>query len=172
MALEQVQPREYRPVLLSRRGEVTAWILALTAGLSYFALRGLTANLSWVAVMFVGIFFLSAASISLGNWMDRQTVIQVGPQGLKYRNGLRRTQFAWGEVREVQISPSRFGDQVHVIGDDSHFRFRLHADIHYQGEVRGQMGFSEGEEILALILEQNRLRPQEGDAPSQYYARG
>ncbi len=172
MLPEKIQPQDYRPVLLSRRGEVTAWILALAAGGSYFTFRRLGTNLSWMAVVFVGIFFLSAASISLGNWMDRRTVIQIRPHGIEYRNGLRRADFGWGEVSEVQVTPSRLGDQVHVIGERSHFRFRLHADIRYQGEVRGQMGFAEGEEILGIILKQNNLRPLEGETPSQYYARG
>jgi hypothetical protein len=172
MMPDEIQPREYRPVLLSRRGEVTAWILALVAGGSYFLFWRLGTNLSWMAVVFVGIFFLSAASISLGNWMDRRTMIRIGPRGIEYQNGLRRTDFAWGEVSQVQISPSRFGDQVHVIGERSHFRFRLHAEIRYQGEVRGQMGFPDGEEVLGIILKQSNLRLREGDAPSQYYARG
>ena len=172
MVREQVQSREYRPALLSRRGEYTAWILAVVVSASLLALRNLNITLPWTAGVFVGIFLLAAVSISLGNWMDRRTVIRVDQPGLEYRNGLRQAFFSWGEVKEVQISPSSFGDQVHVVGDHTHFRFRLHADIRYKGEVRGQMGFPDGEEILELILEQNGLSPREGDSPSRYYVRG
>jgi hypothetical protein len=172
MAHEHVRSQEFRPALLSRRGEVTAWILTVIASFSLIALRNLDLNIPWTAGAFVGIFLLAAMSISLGNWMDRRTVIRVDPSGLEYRNGLRRVIFLWGEVSEVQIAPSRFGDQVHVIGDHAHFRFRRHADIEYQGKVRGHMGFPDGHEILKIILDQNSLSLREGEAPRQYYSRG
>ncbi len=172
MAAREVQPREYRPALLSRRGEFTAWVLAVVAISSMIVFRNLPVELPWTAGVFVAILALAAASISLGNWMDRRTVIRVGPEGLEYQNGLRRTKFGWGEVKELRVSPSRFGDQVHVIGAAAHFSFRLHAEVKYQGEVRGTMGFPAGEEILALILEHNGLSPRSGDSPSQYYAQG
>ncbi len=149
--------QEFRPELLSRRGEFTAWILTSVIFVVVLIFRTRTPKLSISAYLFLGFFLLAALIISLGNWMDRQTEIMIDDQHIGYKNGLRRSQLAWDQIEKVVVTPSQLGEKVHVVGNTSHFHFRMMGEIKYQGQTRGRVGFPAGEEILQTILEKSGL---------------
>ena len=137
----QAQTSSYQPELIPRRGEWVAWGTTVLVGVGWLILRLMGSPVPR-AVIFLGIvLLLAAASISLGNWMDRRTRLSLGPNGLTYENGLRRTHLAWSEIRQVQVFPSQWGDKVRVIGAQAACAFRTLGEVKVQGELKGRMGF-------------------------------
>jgi hypothetical protein len=114
--------RTHRPELLPRQGERNAWLFALLASLALglLHLQGVVPVFSWIFVIFL---LVSALSISLGNWMDRRTVLRLADDGVAFENGLRRVSLTWSQISEVRIRPTRWGEQIQVIGEQSHFSF-------------------------------------------------
>jgi hypothetical protein len=162
---------EFRPELLSRRGEGLAW---LTTVLSFAAwtILSYTGRTVLSVVPFMSIFFLLAAlSISLGNWVDRRTVLRLDENGVIFNNGLRNASLVWSEIRELQVFGSSWGRKVRVIGDRAHFDFRTLGELTMAGEVKGRMGFRQGEQILHQILVSAGLKEVEHIRNSYYYAR-
>jgi len=150
------ESKTYHPQLLPRRGELTAWALALLAaiGLYFLSLRG---PLPVWAIFLVVFLAFAAASISLGNWMDRHTFIRLEAESIHFENGLRKTHLPWGEIKEVRTSPARWGTSVQVQSERAYFAFSTFGEMRFQGQTRGQTGFAEGQFLLGEILRQARL---------------
>lgn len=167
---------EYRPVLLSRRGELIAWALALLLG-AVWAFLELTGKTVFVAMPILEILLgFSAAGISLGNWMDRRSVLRLDGNGLTFQNGLRDVRLFWNEVQEVRAWPSQWGKKIEVIGNSlssgrQHFGFRTLGEVKVQGEVKGRMGFEKGDEMLRQIIQHSELQQINHPGPGYYYAR-
>lgn len=162
---------EYRPETLSRRGEYFAWGLALFL-ISVWLLLHLTdisifGGLPFLAVLLV----LSGMAISLGNWMDRRTILRLETGGVWFDNGLRRIFLKWDEIQQVQVFPSAWGSKVRVIGESGHFDFRTLGEVKLQGEVKGRLGFEKGDEILEHILTKANLTPGSNSETGIYYSR-
>lgn len=162
--------RKFRPELLSRRGEWTAWGLSLAASVGMWLLgrSGYIPLWTWI---FWALLVFSAVSISLGNWLDRKTAIWLESDGIRYENGLRQVRLRWPEVRKVAVLPARWGKAVQVIGDKSHFGFKTLGEVQFQGEVRGRTGFFEGQAILDVILREAGLVLVEKSNNAYYYTR-
>ena len=163
--------QEFRPELLSRRGELTAWVLASVTLIVVLIVRTRWPTISIGVYLFLSFFLFAAMSITLGNWMDRQTEIKIDDQGIGYKNGLRHSYLNWDQIVRVVISPSQLGEKVHVVGSDSHFHFRMMGEIKYQGQTRGRVGFPAGAEILQTILERGSLQLSKSETKTRYYAR-
>jgi len=163
--------QKYQPELLPRRGEWIAWLLTLASGVGIW-LWGRNENIPGWMGMFSGFLAFSAVSISLGNWLDRNTTIWLEQGGIRFENGLRRVQLNWREIREVAVLPTRWGKSVHVIGEKSHFGFKTLGEMRFRGEVRSRTGFTQGQEILDVILCQTGLTLVEESNNAYYYARG
>ncbi len=166
-----LQPREYRPIVLSRRGEWIAWgsTLLMGATLVILSIRGEQVGL-WVPFITI-VLLLSALSMSLGNWMDRQSLIKLDATNISYRNGLRNVVMAWQEIQEVRVIPARWGKKVQVIGNRSYFAFQTYAEVKVLDDVKGRMGFKEGEEILRQIILYSGLQIVDRPGEGYYYAR-
>jgi hypothetical protein len=165
---------EFRPELLSRRGEIVAWGLALVVTATWVILR-LYGQAVPVFVVLLDLFFLLAAlSISLGNWMDRRTVIHLDSEGMRFENGLRHVALTWQQIKQVQVYPTDWGKKVSVVGARAHFEFRTLAEVKVQDQVKGRLGFVEGDQILQGIIQAAGLVEKQGE-PTQsgvnYYAR-
>ena len=169
--MPESKTREFRPELLSRRGEWTAWALALAASFGMWFLHRDGYIPAWAWIFWVFLLF-SGVSISLGNWLDRTTVIQLEADGIHFENGLRHVWLSWSEIQKVAILPARWGKSVQVIGEKSHFDFKTLGEVQFQGEVRGRTGFSEGHTILDVILREAGLVLVEELDNAYYYARG
>lgn len=165
------ESREFRPELLSRRGEWTAWALAwaASAGMWFLDRSGYIPLWAWVFWFFLS---FSAFSISLGNWLDRNTVIGLGVDGIRFENGLRRVWLRWNEIQKVAVLPARWGKTVQVVGEKSHFGFKTLGEVQFQGEVRGRTGFHGGQVIQDVILQKAGLVLVEESNNAYYYARG
>ena len=163
--------KELHPELISRRGELNAWAFALVVsaalGIMYFSMG----KISTVAWVFWGFLLFAALSTSFGNWMDRSTVMSLDDGGIAFENGIRQVALSWQEVKKVNVIPARWGKNVQVIGDESHFEFRTLGEVQYQGEMKGRLGFVEGEEILQEILKKTNLRLEKEEKGSYYYSR-
>lgn len=164
-------PVEFRPECFSRRGEITAWGLAIFTLAGWFALRlrGLPVPLllSALAIFLV----LAAFAVSLSNWSDRRTLLRLEADGVRFENGLRRVYMPWKDIQMVQIFPSNLGDQVRVTGARTFFNFRMLGEVSLRGQVRGRLGFSDGDRILQHILEAAQLKRVEGPGAGYTYAR-
>jgi len=164
-------PAEIRPETFSRRGEITAWVLAILALVSWFALqvRGYPVPVFFIILT---LFLLVASlAISLSNWSDRHTLLRLEADGIHFENGLRRVYLAWNEIQKVQIFPSNLGDRVRISGTQTFFSFRLLGEVSLRGQVRGRMGFADGERILRHILQTTGLKRFEKPGEGYYYAR-
>jgi hypothetical protein len=166
----QLSVQEYKPERLSRRGELFAWLSAgiAAAGWLVYRLQGelRIPGLPWL----VGFLLLAAAGISLANWIDRHTRLKIGANGLTFSNGMQHITLAWQEIEQLEVYPSRFGDRVKVLGTRQ-FNFRLYKEVAVAGEVKGRMGFKEGELIVAKIVERAQLSQVESEDSVITYAR-
>jgi len=117
MVTEISNSREYSPKHLPLRGEITAWGLALVVLITATIVQVNGSQWAVTGLVLAGVFVLSAGSISLGNWMDRHTVIRVDRAGVSFTNGVRHTTLAWDEIQAVRVLPAQWGaQQVQVIG--------------------------------------------------------
>lgn len=148
-----------------------AWLTALLSFLGWTALFVMgKPMLSFVP--FMSFFFLfAAASISLGNWVDRNTLLRLEEDGVAFKNGLRNVRLTWAQIREIQVFAASWGRKVRVIGEQAHFDFRTLGELKMSGEVKGRMGFEQGELILRQILFRSSLKEIEHTNNSYYYAR-
>jgi len=162
---------EFHTERISRRGEAILWVLALTSLAAIIVLRSQKLDVSIWHLAFVLLMLVSAASTSLGNWMDRNTLLTLRPDGVDYRNGLRDVSLTWDEIQEVLIFPSRFGNLVHVIGSNAHFRFRTMSESTHKGNVRDRMGFAQGEFIIEQILKYSGMQEIDQTGKSRSYNR-
>lgn len=175
MASDQ-ETHEYRPTRLSRRGEVIAWVLALIVGAVWLGLS-LSGNRVGVALPLLEAFLLFAAlSISLGNWMDRKTVLRLDHAGVSYTNGLRQVRFDWSKINQLRIYPGGWGKRVQVLGESAdgkpaYFGFRTFGIVRVQGEVKGQMGFEAGDEIVSEMIRRSGLQVSERSQNSEIFTR-
>ncbi len=123
-----------------------------------------------IPVLFILLIF-SAFIISLGNWMDRQTVIRMDDREVEYRNGLRQVHLRWMEIREVRVQPGKWGKKVQVYADSSYFTFHTLGEVRLRENVKGRMGFEQGEEILRQLVLRSGLEIVEQQGDDYYYAR-
>jgi len=160
----------FRPELLSRQGERNAWLFALLASLALGLLQqqGVVLGFSWIFVIFL---FIAALSISLGNWMDRRTVLRLAADGVSFENGLRSEQLGWTEIKEVRIHPARWGEKIQVLGEKSHFSFNTLGELQFQGKNRTRVGFAQGQKILKQILDASGLTKKQQNDQYTYYSR-
>ncbi len=166
-----VQPREFRPEVAPRRGEIIAWSFAILSGLSALFLRSKVGSAPFFVWLFVGLLVLSALSISLGNWMDRRTLIRLDAQGVEYQNGLRHVRLTWPQIKALSVSPTKWGNVVEVLGEQTHFFFRTLGEVGDEKKVVGRIGFAAGDEILNTILQASGLHLREKTSDGYYYSR-
>lgn len=160
----------YRPELLPRQGEINAWGLALFAsvGMAALYLRGQIPSWSW---FFIAFLYFSAASISLGNWVDRHTCLTLSPEGVFFENGLRKVSLAWAEIRQARVLPARWGKTVQLMASSGHCEFSTLGEVEFRGELRGRTGFSQGEAILQQIVAASGLNRRELQGEALLYSR-
>ncbi|HEX9618138.1 MAG TPA: hypothetical protein VGA03_12065 [Anaerolineales bacterium] len=167
-------PQEFRPERIPRRGELVAWACTLLVGGGWFWLARSGQGVNLMVPLLAIPLLLAALSISLGNWMDRATRLQLSREGIAFQNGLRRVRLAWDEIQQVQVTPAHWGKRVEVVGVETHFRFYTLGEVKMAGRVKGRTGFAAGELILKRILERGNLRQgSQPDAnrqdPGYYY---
>jgi hypothetical protein len=164
------EPRdgEFRPERIPRRGELIAWACFLLVGMAWLILY-LADQKTNLAVPILTFFLLLAAlSISLGNWMDRQTRIYIDQDGLSFNNGLRHVWLNWNQIQCVQVESSGWGNKVSILGSNQHFEFRTLGEVKIHGEIKGRIGFTQGEHILQTILTRSGLKEQYSDVGKVY----
>jgi hypothetical protein len=164
-------PETYRPELLSRKGEGIAWGLAVLVAATWAALATTGYPVHLVVPVLTIVLALSGGGISLSNWMDRHTQIRLDGEGVTFDNGLRHTSLTWCEIRQVQVFPGGWGSKVRVIGPHAAFDFRTLGEVKLQGEVKGRMGFMQGEKILHQILQASGLKEAKHTSTGYYYSR-
>lgn len=151
-------PAEFHPELLSRRGELTAWGLTILAVVAWLALRLGGLRVSWIFILVAVFLLIGALASSLSNWVDRHTVLRLELGGVSFENGLRQVEIAYHRIPRVQVLPIQLGNLVRVYGDNGqYFSFHTYGEVGLRGR-RGRVGFKEGEQILAHILERSRLK--------------
>lgn len=169
--VSEIDARLYRPELIPRRGEFIAWISTGLIGLTVIILYLTHQRVSWVLLGLLIFLLLSAAVISLGNWMDRQTIIRIEADGIEYFNGLRRVRLPWSEVVDVRVSSAAWGKRVQVRGERGFFIFHTLGEVRHKGELKGRMGFEAGDEILRHIVLKSHLQIVDDTGGGYYYAR-
>jgi hypothetical protein len=117
-------------------------------------------------------FGLSALVMSVGNWVDRNTVLKIGQNGVSYFNGAREVSLGWRKISRVEVVPTRFGDRIIVSSEEAAFRYQSLGKISMSEKISGQVGFEEGAHILETILKQAGLSvlPRQTDR-GYYYSR-
>jgi hypothetical protein len=150
--------KEYRPELIPRRGEAIAWLGTLMVVGTWVILILIGNRVSfWLPILGVPLA-LVAIGISLGNWMDRRTILKVSSLGINFRNGLRWVEIGWNDIREVRVLPAQWGKKVQVFSEGSYFGFHTLGEVSAHGKSLGRTGFKEGEQILKMILDQADLK--------------
>lgn len=166
-----IETREFIPEQVSRRGELIAWVSAVLVAALWIVLVLTGQTVNW-AILLLEIFLLFAGtSITLGNWMDRHSLIRLSQQGITYKNGLRNVNMSFQNILEVRVIPTRWGNKVQVIGKDAYFEFRTLGEVKVGGELKGRMGFEQGDEILNTIVIASELEKIDKPGEGYYYAR-
>jgi len=147
------------------------WILAAAANVAWLILSLGGYYVFPVLPVLAVLLVLAAMGISLGNWMDRHSLIRIDSNGIRYENGLRRTHFEWNEIKRVEVYGHKWGDKVRVLGEKSRFDFRTLGEVKVRGESKGKMGFVGGDFILQTILSETSMKEIEHDEDGYYYAR-
>jgi hypothetical protein len=169
--IKVIKMRAYRPILIPRRGEIIAWGLFILVGAVWLALV-YSGNSVPGAFPFMAVLMLFlAAGISLGNWMDRHTLIRLSEDSIEFSSGLRRVHLNWSQLQRIYVLPSRLGDMVQVFGEGGFFQFRILGEVRVRGELRGRMGFEAGEEILREMIKLSGLKTVDKQGDGDYYAR-
>lgn len=163
--------RDFTPELIPRRGEWTAWVLTGLVLIILGIVRLQTESAPWGVVALFVILALSAGSISLGNWVDRHTVLSLTPDGIQYRNGLRSIALKWEDVQAVHVLNSAWGQRVQVISPTISFIFRTLGEVRVQDDLKGRLGFAEGAFILKEILASAGLAQRTDGEKVRYYTR-
>ena len=141
----------YRPEISSRSSEYIAWGLALATLFAVIVLGRNQEIPAWAWFLLV-MFVFSGAVISLGNWVDRKTLLEFDEEGVHFANGLRDVTMKWQEIEHVWEGKGRVGMMVQVLSQTGHFSFILPSEMKFQGEVKSKIGFSEGVEIRDQII--------------------
>jgi len=169
--------QEFRPELITRRGELIAWGSALLVGGAWFVLGQSTGRASLLVPILAIPLLIAALSISLGNWIDRHTVLRLDPEGVRFSNGLRKVLLKWDQIQQVRVLPAAWGKKVQVFGEQVYFGFFTLGEVKAQGRVLGRTGIAAGEFALQRILESAHLHEVRPLSPDQgqegyYYVRG
>jgi hypothetical protein len=162
--------REFRPELLPRRGELLAWLAGISLLVGLFLGTNRWGALPFIYWAFAGLIVFSAMSISLGNWMDRRSIIRMGADGIAFENGLRSVRLTWPEVQNVAVIPTRLGKRVQIQGAQSHFTFKTMSESTLAGQQM-RTGFADGQEILEMVLKECGLQLKAEKDGMVYYAR-
>lgn len=170
---DQKDSQEFHPELVSRRGELIAWGSALLVNGAWIILILSPQKVTlWVPILAVPLT-LVAFGISLGNWMDRHTIIKMCLEDIYYSNGLRRVRLQWHDIQEVRVLPAQWGKKIQVFGNQSYFGFHTIAKVKVDGRELGRTGFRDGDLILIELLERAKLVVMEdnnsGNQSEGYY---
>jgi hypothetical protein len=148
----------FKPELVSRRSELIAWITAVLVNGTWIVLLILGQPLSfWLLILGIPLIII-AFGMSLSNWMDRHTFLELGLEGVTFNNGLRSLKLTWPEIQEVRVLPAQWGQKVQVFGEKSYFGFQTLGVVKANGRVVGRTGFADGERALTQILDKAELR--------------
>lgn len=172
----QAERQEYNPELVSRRSELIAWGSAILVNGTWLLLILFGQPLSfWLPILGIPLILI-AAGMSLGNWMDRHTVLKLDFESIFFSNGLRHVQLKWQEVQEVRVLPAQWGKKVQVFGERSYFGFHTLGEVSANGKVLGRTGFVDGDRVLEQILDRAALSEVKqvgvgGQQEGYYYSR-
>jgi uncharacterized membrane protein len=168
-----LEKKEFKPELVSRRSELIAWGSAVVVNGAWLLLIVFNQSMSfWLPILGIPLLLI-AIGISLGNWMDRKTIIKQDEKGIYFSNGLRHADLGWDEIKEVRILPAQWGEKVQVFGGEVYFAFHTLGEVKSNGRVLGRTGFKDGDRILKHILDESGLSESQqvdlGDQQEGYY---
>jgi len=169
----QIEKKEYKPELVSRRSELIAWGGAVVVNGAWLALILFDQSMSyWLPILGIPLLLI-AIGISLGNWMDRKTILKLDMNGIDFNNSLRHAKLSWDEIKEVRVLPAQWGEKVQVFGEEVYFAFHTLGEVTSNGRVLGRTGFKDGDRILEHILLKSGLSESDqvdlGDQQEGYY---
>ncbi len=166
-----IQNREFHPERISRQAEWVAWAMAGIVLVFLGIAIARCDEVSWASLLFAGFLTLLAGSLSLSNWMVRNTTLKLTPEGVEFRNGLRAIRMHWDTIQEVRVFLTRFGKVIEVVGPPGTFTFRDLTEVETGGKHPSRMGFVQGNFILQQILSAAGLHLVREDQNGRYYAR-
>ncbi|MFZ5809894.1 MAG: hypothetical protein ACOY16_11485 [Chloroflexota bacterium] len=161
----------YRPEAAPRTGEGNAWILTFMVFVIWLFLHLAGQRVSGWITFFLVVLILMAGLISLNNWVERRTLIQMDTQGIYFENGLRKLDLTWDEIEKVSVRPAVWGKRVRVEGQGKQFDFHTLGEVKYRGAVKARTGFVQGEEMLRLMILHSGLRIAEELGEGYTYTR-
>ena len=95
----------------------------------------------------------SGAAMTLGNWMNRNTILMMSDSGINFENGIQKVNFGWENIHRVEVHSRRVNDKIIVVGEDGHkFGIDMFNELFLNNKSGGVVGFREGEKILETIL--------------------
>ena len=141
----------FRPIPPNRRGELVAWLSALTVTLSIVILHLLRGSVPCYAFGILVFLFTASLLISYGNWMESRTSIQVSETGIRFASPVRRLSFSWPDIDCLAALKTRVGWRVMVEGEQGSFTFRTGGKIAIGSLEAPLTGYPDGERLASLI---------------------
>jgi hypothetical protein len=99
-----------------------------------------------------GFFFLAGLAISFSNYLDSNTEIRTSIRGVAYRSPIRKINFGWEQIRRLIATSSSRGWRVRVEGELGYFQFRSPSKVKVGNRGEMELGFKNGDRLIALIL--------------------
>jgi hypothetical protein len=162
-------PSVFQPLIGTRISEILAWVLTLVLIVTSWISSMKSSFGQTVTIVLVGFFGLSAVLISFGNWVERQTSLELNEFSSTFKNGLRKVEIKWEEIFEVRVYPSSFGNKVVVYGDQKYFSFQTLGEVVMDDQIKARFGFERGEEILDIIIRHSELSDSFMQTDDSYY---
>ena len=170
MSLDLSLSHTFRCAEGSRRGEWIAWALAALSLISIVIIQELGVEIGIGSWLFIVLLFSMALIISIGNWMNRKTLIVVNGTGIRYGNGLRDVFLPWDTIDSIEVIPADWGKHVFIQGTHARFAFRTGAVVEWKGRFQEHVGMINGETLLETIVMASGLVLKRADG-RYYYTR-
>jgi hypothetical protein len=140
----------FRASPANRRSETLAWTLALGLALSALVGRWRGAQAALFIAELAAFFVVISLWISLGNWIDRRSSIDISGTGVRYRSPLRTISLDWKVIDDLWAIPSGSSWRIVVRGQGARFSFRTSSELRV-GRRSVKVGYPEGERLARSI---------------------
>ena len=148
---------DHQPIQSNRRGELLAWLSTLGAAIGSLLLAWRTGQMPGLAVTAVILFGAIAMLISFGNWVERNTKLQLTKERIRYRSPLRKESLSWDDVHELRVSKSKQGWRIQVVGESGSFHYQSQGRLQFADIDSMELGVASGLLIAAFIRKQSKL---------------
>lgn len=127
-----------------------AWLTAVGAGAGTVILTVQRGEPFALGLALTGFLLLTAATLTFGGWVERNTEVRLGGEGVHYHSPLRDVGLNWERVEQLSAQNTGRGWRIQVTGGGRSFRFRTEGRLSV-GDQEMAFGLEGGQALAAQI---------------------